>query len=104
MISRLVFASLFASALVALGAGCTSHAPAALAVDTPLVPYQAPDVAELTGEDLSSEDPADVEDGDPSGELAPAPAPMPAAPKAPEAPTKPAAAPAKPSAPAKPGK
>jgi hypothetical protein len=95
MISRLLLALLFAVMLAVPGVGCASHAPAALAVDTPLVPYQAPDVAELTGEDLSSEDPGEEPDGDPSGEAAPAPSP--AAPKAPEAP-------AKPSAPAKSGK
>ena len=54
------------------GAACTSHAPAALAVDTPLVPYQAPDLAELTGQDEQDEqaeqDQDDREDSNASGD------------------------------------
>ncbi len=49
-------------ALVFLGlaGACTTHAPAALAVDTPLLPYQAPDLTELTGETGEEEEPDDA--------------------------------------------
>ncbi len=56
-------------------AGCTTHAPAALAVDTPLLPYQAPDLAELTGEDGLDE----LDDAEDAG--SPATTPTPAAPE-----------------------
>jgi hypothetical protein len=68
--------------------GCTTHAPGALAVDTPLVPYVAPDIDELTaGDDFATEE----EDGE--EEAAPQPIDVPAAPqpatKTPAAPAKP---------------
>jgi hypothetical protein len=75
MTGRSLLVLCLAAALFALG--CSTHAPAAMAVDTPLVPYAAPDVDELVGEDLT----ADEEE----------PAEEPAAPAAPAAsPTKPA--------------
>lgn len=61
--------------------GCSTHAPAALAVDTPLVPYAAPDLDELMGEDLSA-------DEDEAAEEAEAPAPTPTTPSKPAAPGK----------------
>jgi hypothetical protein len=79
MTGRSLLVSCFASALGLSALGCSTHAPAALAVDTPLVPYAAPDVDELVGEDLSAE-----EEEEPAEEPA-APAPAPAA-----TPTKPA--------------
>lgn len=48
--------------LAAWAAACTTHAPAALAVDSPLLPYQAPDVDELTGEDELDAEDADATD------------------------------------------
>lgn len=45
--------------ILGLAGACTTHAPAALAVDTPLLPYQAPDLTELTGEDEEAEEPAE---------------------------------------------
>lgn len=61
--------------LLGLVGACTTHAPAALAVDTPLLPYQAPDLTELTGED---EEPEDATEQEPQG--AATNEPMPAAP------------------------
>lgn len=84
---RLLLSSLLL--LAPLGAaGCTSHGPAALGVDTPLVPYVAPDIDELTdGDDFALDPEEEAEEA----EEAPAPAPAPASPttKTPAQPAKP---------------
>jgi hypothetical protein len=64
--------------LAGLAAGCTSHASAAMAVDTPLLPYQAPDIAELTGDDLN--DDGDVDTGVDADEAPSTPPAVPAKP------------------------
>lgn len=67
--------------------GCTTHAPGALGVDTPLVPFVAPDVDELTaGDDFATEE-EDVDAEEPAPAEAPA-APQPTT-KTPAAPAKP---------------
>lgn len=72
--------SLLALSLSLLAFGCTSHASAPIAVDTPLVPFVAADIDELTGGDLDfSEEDEETEEAEA------APAPAPAAPAAPAA-------------------
>ena len=66
--------------------GCATHAPGALGVDTPLVPYVAPDIEELTAGDEFVTDEEDAEE-----EAVPAEAPA-----VPQPTTKTPAAPAKP--------
>lgn len=70
--SRRFWALLF----LGLAGACTTHAPAALAVDTPLLPYQAPDLTELTGE-TGEEEPDDATE---ESEGAATSEPVPAAP------------------------
>lgn len=89
-------ATLFSFATVAVvttAAACGSSQNKVMA-DTPVLPYQSPDISEITGID---EDEDDVDDTEPdeAPSAAPAPAPAPAAAPAP-APAK--AAPAKPAA------
>ena len=75
---------LLVSCLSLWAIGCTSHAPATVAVDTPLVPYVAPDVDELTAGDEFLVDEDEPEEA--TEEPAPA-APQPAT-KTPAAPAK----------------
>ncbi|MEZ4360625.1 MAG: hypothetical protein R3B48_10605 [Kofleriaceae bacterium] len=74
MRNRLVFALLVA----ALAGGCTTHASAALAVDTPLVPYLAPDIDELMGDDLFDDAEELAPTAEPTAEPAADPATTPA--------------------------
>lgn len=76
--------------------GCGGPTQNKVMADTPALPYQAPDIAEITGID---EDEEPAEEDEPAEEPAPAPAPQPAA--APAAPATPAAPAAKAPAPAK---
>jgi hypothetical protein len=69
--------------------GCTTHAPGALGVDTPLVPYVAPDVDELTaGDDFATEE-EDVEQEAVPAEVPAVPQPTTKTPAAPATPSKP---------------
>ncbi|CAN5588287.1 hypothetical protein BH11MYX1_BH11MYX1_22060 [soil metagenome] len=63
--------------MVLLGA-CGGH-HGAMRVDSPVTPYQAPDISELTG--IDEDEPASAEDSAPAA--TPTPAPAPAAPVAP---------------------
>jgi 2-oxoglutarate dehydrogenase E2 component (dihydrolipoamide succinyltransferase) len=79
------------AAVITVGGACAST-PNKVLADTPVLPYQAPDIAEITGIEEDDEDTVDEEEAPASEpEAAPAPAPAPA----------PAAAPAKAPAPAK---
>jgi hypothetical protein len=89
---------LLAFSLSLLALGCSTHSSALIAVDTPLVPYVAPDIDEVMGGDLQTEeeDWGSSEDAEPAAEPAPAaPAPAPAAPTAPAAPAAPSKTPSK---------
>jgi hypothetical protein len=89
--------------VVGLSAGASGcgHTQNKVLADTPVLPYQSPDIAEITGID---EDEEPAEETEEAPEPAPAPAPTPAAAPAPQAATPaPAPAPApKSPAPAKP--
>lgn len=81
MTGRSLLVLCLAAALGLSALGCSTHAPASIAVDTPLVPYAAPDIDEVVGEDLTAEE------EEPAEEPA-APAPAPAAPTKPAQPGK----------------
>jgi hypothetical protein len=75
-------ASFVLATIVGLGAGCGGH-HGKLVADSPALPYEKPDISEITG--------IDEDDSTSGDESAPAPAPAPAAAAAPA--PKPAAAP-----------
>jgi hypothetical protein len=93
-------------AVVVTAAGACAHPQNKIMADTPVLPYQAPDIAEITGieepdEDAEEQEPAPAPAPE-AHKAEPAPAPAPAKPATPAAPAKPPAkAPAKPAAPEK---
>ena len=90
--SMTIRATLFAlvAGLCAGTTGC-GHTPNKVMADTTVLPYQQPDIAEITGIE-EDEEPADEPEEAP--EAAPAPAPTPAAAPAPTPAPAPAPAPA----------
>ncbi len=68
-----------ATLLMLLAGACGGH-HGTLRVDSPVTPYQAPDISELTG--IEEEEPASADDAAPAP-AAPAPAPAAPAPAAP---------------------
>ena len=48
--------------LVSAGIGCKTGQPGRIMADTPALPYQAPDVEELSGTEADDADPDDAED------------------------------------------
>ncbi len=88
--------------VLALGTStaCGSKKGGTLMVDTPALPYKAPDIEELSGVSDDEPDPEPAEE--PKAEAPAPPAPVAASPAPTAAPATPAKTPAKPAAPAKP--
>jgi hypothetical protein len=85
--------SLFLSALMAVSAalaGCKTNPAGKVPVDTTIVKYKAPDIAELTGIDEDDGSGDDMEPSDVPADDASAPAPTPATPAVPPGKTAPA--------------
>jgi len=48
--------------LASAGVGCKTGQPGRIMADTPALPYQAPDVEEISGTEADEADPEDAED------------------------------------------
>lgn len=96
-------ATLFAIVMgIGASTGCGST-PNKLMADSPALPYQAPDIAEITGIEEDDEEPTEEPEEAPAPAPAPAPTPAAAAPAPAPAPAPATAAkPATPATPAKP--
>ncbi|MGE0547106.1 MAG: hypothetical protein AB7R00_08625 [Kofleriaceae bacterium] len=65
--------------VLAIAAGCGGGPGGKIMADTPVLPYQAPDIDEITGIDSEAEDDTDAEaDAAPAADPAPAQSPTPA--------------------------